>query len=64
MVAWHGHGHDYQRVRSQWIGLRENLEETIDFTMKIMGGSWVPVIFPLSQSIEQSEVNFKSFLGP
>ena len=33
-----------------WIGLREHLQETIDFHMKIMGLS---VIFPLNQSIDK-----------
>ena len=33
----------------QWIGLRENLQEAIDFPMKIMGLSCK---FPLIQSID------------
>ena len=34
----------------QWIGLRENLQETIDFPIKLMGLK--PVNFPLNQSID------------
>ena len=37
--------------RYQWIGLRENLQETIDFPIKYWG---FPVNFPLIQSIEHS----------
>jgi len=35
----------------QWIGLRENLQETIDFPIFIWG---FPVNFPLNQSIESN----------
>ena len=35
--------------QNQWIGLRENLQETIDFPMKLPGVSGF--IFPLNQSI-------------
>ena len=35
----------------QWIGLRENLQETIDFPIKYGG---FPVKFPLNQSIDFS----------
>ena len=34
-----------------WIGLRQNLQETIDFPIKYGG---FPVDFPLNQSIEHS----------
>jgi len=37
--------------RYQWIGLRENLQETIDFPIKYWG---FPANFPLIQSIEHS----------
>jgi hypothetical protein len=33
----------------KWIGLRENLQEIIDFPMKYIG---FPVNFPFNQSIE------------
>ena len=36
-------------TNGQWIGLRENLQETIDFPPKYEG---FPVNFPLNQSIE------------
>ena len=36
------------RSFDQWIGLRENLQETIDCPIKY----WVPVNFPLIQSID------------
>ena len=38
------------KYQTQRIGLRENLRETIDFPMKIMGLK--PVKFPLNQSID------------
>ena len=41
----HIENHSY----SQWIGLRENLQETIDFPIKYGG---FPVNFPLNQSID------------
>ena len=55
---------------NQWVDLRENpwfpgnLQETIDFPMKIMGFS---CIFPINQSIEQcsdSMVNFQQSKAP
>ena len=40
--------HELCKSTNQWIGLRENLQETMVFTIK-----WgFPVIFPLNQSIE------------
>ena len=41
-----GHG------QNQWIGLRENLQETIDFPIKYRG---FPVNFPLNQSSDKKE---------
>ena len=46
---------DFGRWFVQWIGLRENLQETIDFPMKIMGLK--PVKFPLIQSIDLLEMS-------
>ena len=42
----------FMKIEDQWIGLRENLQETIDFPMKIMGLK--PVNFPLNQSIDHT----------
>ena len=42
----------------QWIGLRENLQETIDFPIKY--GAFLYVIFPLNQSIETTIVRLFS----
>ena len=46
---------DFDGSNSQWIGLRENLQETIDFPMKYRG---FPVNVPLNQSIE---IGFRGF---
>ena len=43
-----GHWRSARRI-DQWIGLRENLQEAIDFSHKIWG---FPVNFPFNQSIE------------
>ena len=40
---------------TQWIGLRENLQETIDFPIQYGG---IPVNFPLNQSIDLHGVAF------
>jgi hypothetical protein len=42
-------------TKCQWIGLRGNLQETIDFPMMIMGFSGFN--FPLNQSIENVHVS-------
>ena len=39
----------------QWIGLSENLQETIDFPIQ-----GIPVNFPLNQSIEIDFINDSS----
>jgi hypothetical protein len=43
------------RPSSQWIGLKEHLQETIDFPMKFMGLSGFN--FPLNQSIDHPNKN-------
>ena len=41
---------DYRQLNVDWIGLRENLQDTIDFPETNMGLSGED--FPLNQSIE------------
>ena len=48
---------DLNGFEHHWIGLRENLQETMDFTIKYGG---VPVNVPLNQSIERSQLETKN----
>ena len=45
-----------REITTHWIGLRENLQETIDFPIKY---GVFPVKFPLNQSIEPREIRRK-----
>ena len=45
----------FMKIEDQWIGLRENLQENIDFPMKIMGLSCN--FSQLIQSIENKILN-------
>ena len=52
-ATWRQHGTS-ETFCSQWVDLRENLQETIDFPMK----SWeFPVIFPLNQPIDAADLH-------